>query len=117
MNEIQESAREMCNNEQDINTIAALTGLTVSMAKEAVQMISENPEISKQTIDFLESPQTSQDLKAYHAGLEEGKKSGFTRGVAISSVIALLSLVIRLLDKKDKQEETRNKDKQEKTKD
>lgn len=113
MNEIQESAREMCNNEQDINTIAALTGLTVSMAKEAVQMISENPEISKQTIDFLESPQTSPDLKVYRAGREEGRKTGysegFAKGVAYTSLIALVLLGIKHLSKdKGKQEKAKD---------
>lgn len=110
MDEIQESAKTLLNNEQDIKTIAALTGLTVSVAKEAVQMISENPEISRQTKDFLGS-QASPDLKAFNAGYETGRKSGhsegFAKGVATggvvgTSLVALLIVGIKYLSDKKK---------------
>ena len=103
MDEIQESAKTLLNNEQDINTISALTGLTVSVAKEAVQMISENPEISKQMQDVLESSQISHDLSIYRAGSAEGRKAGhsegFAKGVACTSLIALVLLGIKHLSK------------------
>lgn len=112
MNEIQESAREMCNNERGIELISALTNVAMPAVKNTLQSISENPEISKQTVDFLESPQTSQDLKVYRAGFKEGRKTGYsegcTKGVACTSLIALVLLGIKHLSKdKDKQEKTK----------
>lgn len=116
MNEIQESAREMCNNEQGVELISTLTNVAASIVKETLQSISENPEISKQTVDLLESPQSSHDLNIYRAGLEEGRKTGHAEGRAkgvvqgavTASLIALLSLGIKHLSKdKDKQEKVK----------
>ena len=116
MNEIQESAKEVCSNEPAVQLISTLTNVATPIVKETLQSISENPEISRQTQDFLESSQTSHDLKVYHAGFEkgreaghsEGRAKGLVQGAATASLIALLSLGIKkLLDDKGKQKETK----------
>ena len=107
MNEIQESAREMCNNERGIELISTLTNVAMPTVKNTLQNISENPEISKQMQDVLESSQISHDLSIYRAGSAEGRKAGhsegFAKGVACTSLIALVLLGIKHLSKdKDK---------------
>lgn len=82
MDKLQEVAKELQKpeNEMVMKAFSELANTGIAETKEIVKELSESPKFSEQAISFLWSDKTSNDLKIYKSGYEEGKAAGYSEG-------------------------------------
>lgn len=89
MDELQEKAKNILENTEEIDHFAKLNRLSFEAAKRLLQELSEMPEVSKEVNNYIFSDTTPDELKAYLAGEEKGRKSGYAEGKANGIVIGV----------------------------
>lgn len=90
MDGLQEKAKNILKNTEEIDNFAKLNRVSFEAAKILLQELSEMPEVSKEVNNYIFSDTTPDELKAYLAGEEKGRKSGHAEGKAKGVVIGFI---------------------------
>lgn len=83
--------QEILNDPSKIQQFANLNNLASLAAKEILQRLLANPEVSDDVNKYIWSQESSADLKGYAAGEEKGYKRGHEAGFVKGAFLGVLA--------------------------
>lgn len=90
MNDLQENAKRVLANSDETAIFADLNRLPAEAAKNLLEKLVKEPEISKEAIECVSSLKTPEEFKAYNAGEEKGRKSGHNEGLGKGMALGVI---------------------------
>ncbi len=94
--DIHQKAADTLASEARLDAFAVLNGMTVEMARQLLERLLANPDMTDEARDYIFSSERSDEFRGYTAGEEAGYQRGHEAGFAKGACLVLLMAVAGL---------------------